>query len=339
MRFDPSALFLLDHSEYQLYRIDEELRASPSDTRFIIPILADIKDAEGMRKLFEKYRPELVFHAAAYKHVHLVECNPFSAILNNVKGTLNLLDLCEEFDVQRFVLISTDKAVRPAGIMGATKRICELLASERGQRIGKTFCSVRFGNVLGSSGSLIPQVEEQIRLGKPVTVTHKDMRRYFMLIHEAVLLVLKAAAIAKPGDIMILKMGDPVLIVDIIKRMIALMGKSEDEVHIVFTGIRPGEKIFEELYLCGNEVQTNDPDILVVPCGDRNQTRKHIPSDLIHRTLEICRLAQSHMDEAVRLLYTMLASEMEHTQSFFQFENPADRNQPRRGSEISTNPP
>lgn len=266
--YEPSKLILLDHSEYSLYEIDRELRPSEHDTQSVAPLLIDLKDRKSLRSAFAEHAPEIVFHAAAYKHVHLCEANPSSAILNNVQGTLTLLELAREFGVAAFVMISTDKAVNPAGVMGATKRVCELLVANAAIETGRRYVSVRFGNVLGSSGSLIPVLKKQIHEGGPVTVTHPEVRRFFMLIPEAVSLVLKAGAIAAPGDVNVLRMGEPVRIVDVAKSLIALMGKSEGEVPIAFTGLRPGEKMFEELYIRGDELHTEDPDILTLPNGD-----------------------------------------------------------------------
>lgn len=268
MNHDPGRLMLLDHSEFNLYEIDTELRVSTQDTQRVVPLLIDVKDKDSLTMAMREYSPEIVFHAAAYKHVHLVEGNPYSSILNNVYGTQVLLDACEEVGVETFVLISTDKAVNPAGIMGATKRICELLTTIKALRTGKQYCSTRFGNVLGSSGSLIPLLQKQISEGGPVTVTHPDMTRFFMLIPEAVSLVLKAATISRPGDISVLKMGEPVKILDVARSLLALCGKTEAEVPIMFTGLRPGEKMFEELYIRGDELKTEHPDILTLPNGD-----------------------------------------------------------------------
>ncbi len=267
--FRPRSLLLLDHSEFNLYGIDQELRVAGSNEGSVVPLLVDIKDMPTLENVFKEHSPEIVFHAAAYKHVHLVEGNPVPAILNNVMGTRNVLELSELHGVDTFVLISTDKAVNPVGVMGATKRICELMVADAGRELGKRYCAVRFGNVLGSSGSLIPLLKGQIERGEPVTITHREMTRYFMLIPEAVSLVLKAATIAEAGDITLLNMGEPVKIVDVAKSLIALMGKSEEEVGFVFTGLRPGEKLFEELYTSGDELKTSDPDILVVPRGER----------------------------------------------------------------------
>lgn len=267
-RFSPGKLLLLDHSEFNLYEIDRELRPATQKFEQIIPVMVDIKDESSLRHVFEKYKPQVVFHAAAYKHVHLVEANVAASVLNNVKGTWNLLQLCERFAVERFVMISTDKAVNPVGAMGATKRVCEILTSLVGFRSKRPYSSVRFGNVLGSSGSLIPLLSKQIQDGGPVTLTHPDMTRYFMLIPEAVSLVLMSATLSQPGDINVLKMGEPLRILDLAKSLMALMGKREDEIAIAFTGVRPGEKMFEELYLTGDELTTRHPDILTVPRGD-----------------------------------------------------------------------
>ncbi len=267
-RFSPAKLLLLDHSEFNLYDIDRELRPDTSNFASVAPLMVDIKDEVSLAQVFEKYRPQVVFHAAAYKHVHLVEANAAPSVLNNVKGTLNLLRLCEKFNVERFVMVSTDKAVNPVGAMGATKRVCEILTSLQGFRLSRPYSSVRFGNVLGSSGSLIPLLTKQIEGGGPVTLTHPDMTRYFMLIPEAVSLVLMSATLSKAGDINVLKMGEPIRILDLAKSLMALMGKRENEISIAFTGVRPGEKMFEELYLTGDELTTRHPDILTVPRGD-----------------------------------------------------------------------
>jgi len=305
--FGPSRLFLLDHSEYGLYEIDHELRLSPDDVSLVIPLLVDIKDEMSLRNVFRQYQPQIVFHAAAYKHVHLVENNPYPAILNNVKGTKHLLDLSEEYNVDCFVQVSTDKAVNPAGVMGATKRLCELMVTEVGSRTKKNYSSVRFGNVLGSSGSLIPLLKSQIENGEPVTITHKDMTRYFMLTEEAVSLVLKAATMAEPGDIMILRMGEPVKILDIAKSLIALLGKTEEEVPIVYTNLRPGEKIFEELCLCGKEINTQDPDILVLPKGDLADAIGVVDFAVFYETIErMVDHAQWASKEAIVLLQSLI---------------------------------
>lgn len=268
LSFSPSRLIALDHSEFNLYTIDQELKNSEFYDEVMVPALVDMRDQDCLRDIFEKYSPDIVIHAAAYKHVHLVESNPYSAIINNVEGTKNLLANCAKFNVSTFILVSSDKAVNPAGIMGATKRVCEIMTSIAAAQTGKVYCSVRFGNVLGSSGSLIPLLKKQIETNQPLTITHKDMTRYFMLIDEAVSLVLKAASISKPGDINVLKMGEPVKIVDVAQNLIQLMGRQIEDVEIKYTGLRPGEKMFEELYISGKELNTEHPEILVLPKGD-----------------------------------------------------------------------
>lgn len=268
LAFSPSRLVILDHSEFNLYNIDQELKEFSRYDEIVVPSMVDVKDIDALSQVFNQYVPEIVFHAAAYKHVHLVESNPHTSILNNILGTKNLLEISEKIGVENFVLISTDKAVNPAGVMGSTKRICEVLTSLTGFRTNKRYCAVRFGNVLGSSGSLVPLLKKQIASGMPLTITHTDVTRYFMLIDEAVSLVLKAASFSRPGDINVLKMGEPVKIIDIAKTLITLMGKKEEDIQINITGLRPGEKMFEELYISGNELDTEHPDILVVPKGD-----------------------------------------------------------------------
>jgi FlaA1/EpsC-like NDP-sugar epimerase len=291
-RFSPSKLLLLDHSEFNLYDIDRELRPATGDFSRVLPLLVDIKDEHSLAHVFREHKPAVVFHAAAYKHVHLVEANVGSAVLNNIAGTWNLLRLCERSAVERFVMVSTDKAVNPVGAMGSTKRVCELLTSLVGARTGHPYSSVRFGNVLGSSGSLIPLLRKQIEDGGPVTVTHPDMTRYFMLIPEAVALVLMSATLSEPGDINVLKMGEPIRILDLARSLIALMGKSEEEIAIAFTGVRPGEKMYEELYLTGKELATRHSDILTVPRGDSigdSQSSR----DIITRTERLIAMAEA----------------------------------------------
>ncbi|MBX3021260.1 MAG: polysaccharide biosynthesis protein [Bdellovibrionales bacterium] len=302
-RFSPGKLLLLDHSEFALYEIDRELRPSAQDFSHIHPLMVDIKDQRMLENVFEKYKPEVVFHAAAYKHVHLVEANVAPAVLNNVQGTWNLIQLCERFGCERFVMISTDKAVNPVGAMGATKRVCELLTSLTGKRTGKPYSSVRFGNVLGSSGSLIPLLSKQIQDGGPVTVTHPDMTRYFMLIPEAVSLVLMSATLSEPGDINVLKMGEPIRILDLARSLMALMGKSESEVGIAFTGVRPGEKMFEELYLTGDELTTRHAEILTVPRGDSSS--EQFMQGLVAQVERLIALAENDESELLSALRQM----------------------------------
>jgi len=257
IRFGAEKMILLDHSEYNLYTIEQEIQHK---TDHFVCIMQSVVDKERLRKTFDRYKPDIVIHAAAYKHVPLCEANIEEAVLNNVIGTKNCIDISIETEVEKFVLISTDKAVRPTNVMGTTKRICELYAQNVPS--SKTeIVAVRFGNVLGSSGSVIPKFKEQIASGGPVTVTHPDITRYFMLIPEACELVLQAGAIGKGGEIFILDMGDPIKIVDLAKKMIELSGR--EDIEIVFTGLRPGEKLYEELLIDESDMHTEYDSITV----------------------------------------------------------------------------
>jgi len=247
-RFRPARLLLLGHGENSIYNIEQELsRKFPSLARDVI--IADIRDANKMLAILRRYRPQIVFHSAAHKHVPLMEQNVDEAITNNVLGTRNVVRAALAADVQRFVLISTDKAVRPTSIMGATKRIAEMIVQDAAMRSGRAFVAVRFGNVLGSRGSVVPLFREQIAAGGPITITHPEMTRFFMTIPEAVQLVIQAASLATPGQIYALDMGDPVRIVDLAKDLVELSGlKLGRDIEIVYTGLRPGEKLHEELF-------------------------------------------------------------------------------------------
>jgi FlaA1/EpsC-like NDP-sugar epimerase len=245
--FSPLRLLLVERSEYALYQIEEEMRRT-WPTLNVVPLLVDVGDGGRMRDLFGEYRPQIVIHAAAHKHVPLVESNVGEAVKNNVVGTLTTGELAGEFGAEAFILISTDKAVNPTSVMGATKRAAELVVQMLDRRFDTAFLAVRFGNVLGSTGSVVPKFREQIARGGPVTVTHPEMRRYFMTIPEAAQLVLQAGALGEGGEIFILDMGQPVKIVDLARDMIHLSGLTPGEdIEIVFTGMRPGEKLFEEL--------------------------------------------------------------------------------------------
>ena len=248
-------LLLLDHSEYNLYAIEEELSVYNT-----IPILQTIVDKELLEESFKKYKIDIVIHAAAYKHVPLCEHNIDEAVKNNILGTKNVIDLSIKYKVEKFVMISTDKAVRPTNVMGATKRVCELYAQNVNSKQTE-IVAVRFGNVLGSSGSVIPKFKKQIEEGGPITVTHPDITRYFMLIPEACQLVLQAATIGKGGEIFILDMGEPVKIIDLAKKMIELSGKKD--IKIEFTGLRPGEKLYEELLIDEADAKTKYDSIMV----------------------------------------------------------------------------
>ena len=247
VRFSPLRVVLIERSEFALYQIEDEMhRTRPELT--LIPAVVDVGDAVRIREVFGAYRPDIVLHAAAHKHVPLMEVNAGEAVKNNVLGTLTVAEMAGEFGAETFIMISTDKAVNPTSIMGTTKRVAELVIQMLGRRFPTRYVAVRFGNVLGSTGSVIPRFRDQIARGGPVTVTHPEMRRYFMTIPEAAQLVLQAGALGKGGEIFILDMGEPVKIVDLAADMIALSGfKPYVEIDIVFTGIRPGEKLFEEL--------------------------------------------------------------------------------------------
>ncbi|MFW3412523.1 UDP-N-acetylglucosamine 4,6-dehydratase (configuration-retaining) [Aliarcobacter butzleri] len=248
-------LILLDHSEFNLYSILEELKDEN-----IVPIMQSVRDIKALESTFEKYKPQIVIHAAAYKHVPLVEYNILEGITNNIIGTKNCIDLSIKYGAQKFVLISTDKAVRPTNIMGTTKRICELYAQNVESK-NTEIVAVRFGNVLGSSGSVIPKFKSQIEQGKNITVTHPKITRYFMLIPEACELVLQAASIGKGGEIFILDMGEPIKIVDLAKKMIELSGRSD--INIEFCGLRLGEKLYEELLINDSDQKTKYESITV----------------------------------------------------------------------------
>ncbi len=245
--FHPKQLLLLGHGENSIYRIEMELlRLFP--TLPLETIIADIQDEARINQVFEMYRPDVVFHAAAHKHVPMMERNPAEAIKNNVWGTRNVARAADRYLTERFVLISSDKAVNPTSIMGATKRIAEMVISAMNEQSQTRYVAVRFGNVLGSNGSVIPRFKEQISYGGPVTVTHPEMTRYFMTIPEAVQLVIQAGSYARGGELFILDMGNPVKIVDLARDLIRFSGFEPDEdIAIVYTGIRPGEKLYEEL--------------------------------------------------------------------------------------------
>ncbi|MFD0682120.1 MULTISPECIES: polysaccharide biosynthesis protein [unclassified Paenibacillus] len=247
-KFNPEKLILLGHGENSIYSIEMELKDTFQETQIkFITEVADIQDANKMMSIMNTYRPQVVYHAAAHKHVPLMERNPEEAVKNNVIGTMNLAKAANRHGVEIFVMISTDKAVNPTSVMGATKRLAEMIIQNFDKTSFTKFVAVRFGNVLGSRGSVIPLFKRQIQKGGPVTVTHPDMIRYFMTIPEASRLVIQAGSLAKGGEIFVLDMGEPVKIVDLAKNLIKLSGNSIEEIGIEFTGMRPGEKLFEEL--------------------------------------------------------------------------------------------
>ena len=246
IQFNPTTILLLGHGENSIYLIERELRGLQFPIN-LVPIIADVQDRKRLEQVFETHKPQVVFHAAAHKHVPLMEVNPYESVKNNVYGTKNVAEVADLFNVERFVMISTDKAVNPTNVMGSTKRIAEMVVQDLGSRSQTKFAVVRFGNVLGSRGSVIPLFKSQILAGGPVTVTHPEMTRFFMTIPEASRLVIQAGILADGGEVFVLDMGEPVKIVDLAKNMIELSGFTEDEMPIVFSGIRPGEKMYEEL--------------------------------------------------------------------------------------------
>jgi len=247
LKFNPQALILVGRGENRIFAIERELRALDPSAR-LVSCIGDVTDVDRMRQLFEQHRPEVVFHAAAHKHVPLMEANVGEAVKTNVFGTQCLADLADEYGVRTFVFISTDKAVHPSSVMGVTKNIAERYVHALSQESSTRFTVVRFGNVLGSEGSVVPIFQEQIRRGGPITVTDPRMKRFFMTIPEASQLVLQAAGMGSWGEIFVLEMGEPVRIVDLAHDLIRLSGLPEDAIEISFNGIRPGEKLFEELY-------------------------------------------------------------------------------------------
>ncbi len=253
-KFGASSLILLDNSEYNLYSIGEQIEEANLK-------LVSVVDRNSLNKIFQEFKPDIVIHAAAYKHVPICENNQDVAVVNNVLGTKNVIDVSIENSVQKVVVISTDKAVRPTNVMGATKRVTELYANNVDAK-NTEIVAVRFGNVLGSSGSVIPKFKQQIEEGGPITVTHPEITRYFMLIPEACKLVLQTAAIAKGGELFVLDMGEPIKIMDLAKQMIRLYGK-EDEISIEISGLRPGEKLYEELLIDESEQETKYRSIFI----------------------------------------------------------------------------
>lgn len=245
----PKQLLIVDIYENNAYEIQQELKREYPELDLVV-LIASVRNTKRMDKIFESYHPEIVYHAAAHKHVPLMEDSPNEAVKNNVLGTWKIVQAADKYKVKRFVMISTDKAVNPTNIMGATKRICEMIIQTYNNRSETEYVAVRFGNVLGSNGSVIPLFKKQIEEGGPVTVTHPDIIRYFMTIPEAVSLVLQAGAYAKGGEIFILDMGNPVKIVDLARNLILLSGhKPDEDIKIVFTGLRPGEKLYEEMLM------------------------------------------------------------------------------------------
>lgn len=296
IQFDPARIVLVEAGEENLFNIQMELK-TVQEFDAVVPVLMRVQNEPAMRKLFEKYSPDVVFHAAAYKHVPLMEQNPWQAIENNVIGSYTAMKCAKEFGVKRFVLVSTDKAVRPTNVMGASKRMTELIMHSVSKESKTVFMAVRFGNVLGSSGSVIPTFRRQIERGGPVTVTHPEMTRYFMLIPEAARLILQAGALGEGGEIFILEMGTPVKISEMARDLIRLSGKEPGvDVDIEFTGMRPGEKLYEELITDGEGiVPTQHEKIMVL------RPESKADGDWLREELEALRsLVALHDAQAIR---------------------------------------
>ena len=258
-KFKPKEIVILGHGENSIYQLNMELVGKYSQHFTITPVIADVQDRKRIFEVMDKYQPDVVYHAAAHKHVPLMELNPREAVKNNILGTRNVAEAASHARVKAFVMVSTDKAVNPPNIMGATKRLCEMIVQDMATRSEYTkFVAVRFGNVLGSRGSVIPLFKKQIAEGGPITVTHPDIVRYFMTIPEAAQLVIQAGALARGGEIFVLDMGQPVKIVDLAKNLIRLSGYDEGDIEIKFTGLRPGEKMYEELL---NEGEVNPKQV------------------------------------------------------------------------------
>ena len=258
-KFKPKEIVILGHGENSIYQLNMELVGKYSQHFTITPVIADVQDRKRIFEVMDKYKPDVVYHAAAHKHVPLLELNPREAVKNNLLGTRNVAEAASHARVKAFVMVSTDKAVNPPNIMGATKRLCEMIVQDMATRSEYTkFVAVRFGNVLGSRGSVIPLFKKQIAEGGPITVTHPDIVRYFMTIPEAAQLVIQAGALARGGEIFVLDMGQPVKIVDLAKNLIRLSGFDEGDIEIKFTGLRPGEKMYEELL---NEGEVNPKQV------------------------------------------------------------------------------
>jgi FlaA1/EpsC-like NDP-sugar epimerase len=284
---DPSRILLLGHGENSIFDVMHELTGLFPAAE-LVPVIADVRDRDRLRQVFERWRPYAVFHAAAHKHVPLMEANIAEAVTNNVLGTRNVAELSAEFSVEHLVLVSTDKAVRPTSIMGATKRVAELIVQAVAEMGHRNFVVVRFGNVLGSRGSVVPTFLRQIRSGGPVTITHPEMRRYFMTIPEAVQLILQAGALGRGGEVFVLDMGEPVKILDLASDLIRLSGlEPGSDIEIRFTGTRPGEKLYEELFFsCENAHPTQHPKVLRAKNGRLPAGIREVIEDLIEAAVD-----------------------------------------------------
>jgi FlaA1/EpsC-like NDP-sugar epimerase len=302
--FAPRELILVEHAENNLFHIERELRERFPNAA-LRAYVGDVRDATRIAEIFAERRPHMVFHAAAHKHVSMMETNPGEAIKNNLLGTKVLAELADEYGVSEFVMISTDKAVNPSSVMGASKRAAEIVIQALSQRSKTRFVAVRFGNVLGSTGSVVPIFQEQIARGGPITVTHPDMTRYFMTIPEACQLVLEAAAMGKGGEIFVLDMGKPVKVLDLARDVIALSGLREGEdIEICFTGIRPGEKLYEELSLEGEGAErTRHPKVFI------GRIKSHPWDEVERHVADLAKVAEAGHNDGIRQALRRLVPE------------------------------
>ena len=301
IKYNPKKLLMLDIYENNLYELELDLKSKLGKNK-ICPIIASIRDYQRLEEIFKIYNPYLVFHAAAHKHVPLMEDNPTEAIKNNVFGTKNLIDISDKYKDKRITLISTDKAVNPTSIMGATKNICEMLIQAKNKESSTEFVAVRFGNVLESNGSVIPIFKRQISVGGPVTVTHKDITRFFMTIPEAVGLILQATTYAKGGEVFVLDMGKPIKIYDLAETLIKLSGLTPNkDIKIEITGLRPGEKLYEELMLdFNNFIETNHQKIYIEKAKDISITDLNSKLELLNNTINKSNISKKEIQKVLK---------------------------------------
>lgn len=311
--YSPKKIYLLDQAESPLHELELEFNEKFKDTAFEV-VIADIRNIERLKHVFNSFQPQIVFHAAAYKHVPMMENNPSESIFTNILGTKNTADLANEFKVERFVFVSTDKAVNPTNVMGASKRIAEIYIQSLGKKSQTKFITTRFGNVLGSNGSVIPRFKKQIEEGGPITITHPDITRYFMTIPEASQLVLEAGSIGKGGEIFVFNMGKSVKILDLVRKMILLSGLKENrDIKIIFTGLRPGEKLFEELLAdTENTLPTHHDQILI------GKVREYDYEEVKNIINELIKLFNTQNNELIVQRMKDLVPEFKSNNSVFQ---------------------
>jgi FlaA1/EpsC-like NDP-sugar epimerase len=308
----PSKLVLIDRAEGPLYVIQRELELMAKrgrGTDMVSTHIANVVTTQTMMRLMYDEMPDIVFHAAAYKHVPMMEEHPSDAVHVNVRGTMTVLDAAEAAGVPHVVFVSTDKAVRPSSVMGATKRVAEGLVNDAARRTGNRYVSVRFGNVLGSSGSVVPIFQQQLEKGEPLTITHPEMTRYFMTIPEAVWLILDAAAIGASGDLLVLDMGEPVRIADLAQDLIRLAGRDPASVPIEYTGLRPGEKLHEQLFYADEDVRSTENSKVMLAAAHL------VRADIRGRSNELIELADGGHDASLRVALFALTDALAETPS------------------------